>query len=89
MSFGGGVQYEMYGSNADDFEQLRGDSTGANASLGLGVQVSGSHEYAINRSGDSIGVVRNSRGESVSTTSLAVGAGVGVEVGAQSAYGTR
>ncbi|MEV0783269.1 RHS repeat-associated core domain-containing protein [Streptomyces sp. NPDC050423] len=89
MSFGGGVQYEMYGSNADDFEQLRGDSTGANASLGLGVQVSGSHEYAINRSGDSVGVVRNSRGEPVTTTSLAVGAGVGVELGVQSSYGTR
>uniref|UniRef100_UPI000565F541 RHS repeat-associated core domain-containing protein n=1 Tax=unclassified Streptomyces TaxID=2593676 RepID=UPI000565F541 len=86
MSFGTGVQYEMYGSNADDFDQLRGDSTGANASIGLGVEVSGSHEYAINRSGNSVNVVSNSRGEPVTATSLSVGVGLGVELGVQSSY---
>ncbi|MFC8536777.1 RHS repeat domain-containing protein [Streptomyces sp. NPDC057249] len=89
MSVGLGAQYEMYGSNADDFDQLRGDSTGANASVGLGVEVSGSHEYAINRSGESISTVPNSRGEPVTATSLSVGVGVGVELGVQSSYNTR
>lgn len=88
-SFGAGLRYEMYGSNADDFDQLRGDRNGAIASLGLGVQVSGSHENAVNRSGDLVALVRNSHGEPVTATSLAAGFGVGVELGVQSAYGTR
>lgn len=88
-SVGAGLQYEMYGSNATDFDQLRGDSTGANASLGVGVSVSGSHEYAVNRTGDKVDVVLNSRGEPVTTTSLAAGAGIGFEAGVQSSYGTR
>ncbi|MEU7697184.1 RHS repeat-associated core domain-containing protein [Streptomyces sp. NPDC039028] len=71
----------MMGSNATDFENLRGDGWGATGTAAYGIAVSGAHERAIN--------TQNHRGEPVGTTSLGLGVGLGVEAGVTSSYGTR
>ncbi|WP_206432852.1 hypothetical protein, partial [Streptomyces sp. ADI98-12] len=85
-SVGFSAQYGMYGSNADDFEQLRGDGTGMNVSIGAGIAASVEHEKAINRVNGAVTPVLNSRGEPVSSTSLSIGVGAGFEAGVSSSY---
>ncbi|MDJ1136864.1 RHS repeat domain-containing protein [Streptomyces iconiensis] len=80
-SVGANATVGLMGSNADGFDQLRGDGWGGNFAVGAGPAVSVSHERAI-------GAV-NSRGERVGATDISVGAGVGVEAGISTSTNTR
>lgn len=68
-------------SNATDFEQLRGDGWGANATAAYGVGATVSHERAVGG--------WNSRGEPVGTTEVGLVGGIGVEGGFSTSSGTR
>lgn len=80
-SVGANVGIGLMGSNATDFEQLRGDGWGGTVTGAFGVAVSGSHERAIG--------AENSRGEAVGSTTIGLGAGLGVEGGFTTSHNTR
>ncbi|WSB27164.1 RHS repeat protein [Streptomyces sp. NBC_01788] len=80
-SVGANLGVGLMGSNATDFEQLRGDGWGGTLTAAFGVAVSGSHERAIG--------ARNSRGEPVGATTVGVGTGLGVEGGLTTSHNTR
>lgn len=80
-SVGGNLTIGMMGSNATDFQNLRGDGWGGTVTGAYGIGVSGTHERAIG--------TRNSRGEPVGSTGINLGVGLGVEAGLTKSYGTR
>ncbi|MYR56501.1 RHS repeat protein, partial [Streptomyces sp. SID625] len=80
-SYGANLGFGLMGSNATDFEQLRGDGWGGTLTGAFGIAVSGSHERAIGAT--------NSRGEAVGATTIGVGTGLGVEGGVTTSHGTR
>ncbi|MEU8761990.1 RHS repeat-associated core domain-containing protein [Streptomyces sp. NPDC048659] len=81
LSFGGNATFSLFGSNATDFEQLRGNAEGGSITGGYGPAVSVSHERDID--------TYNDRGESTGATSVGVGLGVGLEAGWHKSYDTQ
>ncbi|WP_326649961.1 MULTISPECIES: RHS repeat-associated core domain-containing protein [unclassified Streptomyces] len=80
-SVGANATIGLMGSNATDFEQLRGDGWGGTLGAGLGPGAYLSHERSIGAT--------NHRGEAVRSTTVSVGAAAGLEAGLTSSYGTR
>ncbi|MER7743611.1 hypothetical protein ABTX34_35895 [Streptomyces sp. NPDC096538] len=68
---GVGLTGEFMNSNADDFDQLRGDAAGFGVAAGAGLMVSVSHRGTFG--------TRNSRGDIVHSGSVGFGKGVGVD----------
>ncbi|MEU3401363.1 RHS repeat domain-containing protein [Streptomyces filamentosus] len=79
-SAGANATIGLMGSNATDFEQLRGDSWGGTVAGGLGPAASIGHQRGEG--------AFNYRGEPVGSTTVSVGAGLGVEAGLATRHNT-
>ncbi|MFE0776935.1 RHS repeat domain-containing protein [Streptomyces sp. NPDC058861] len=87
-SVNGNVSLGFMGSNATDFEQIRGDAWGGTVTAAYGIAGSVSHERALDRENPNSPVL-NYRGERVAATTASLGMGVGLELGLAESYGTR
>lgn len=68
---GGGATGGLMFSNADDFDQVRGESSGVGGSAGLGLGVNGSYRGTYG--------TRNSRGDTVQSFTTGFGLATGIE----------